>query len=81
MNGDLERIEELYEFLQGNVPEGMHMKCPPRLSKRKAFRIIYFLQEHMGLLPDNIERCISCDELFDTHNEGIDLRCDDCRRD
>ena len=68
-----EWIDEFYRFLQGETPEGM--QCgkggQPKLSEKKAFSIIWYLQEHMRILPDNIERCDICGELFDDWSEGI----------
>jgi len=66
-----EKIEELYEFLQGKVPPRLSMKHPPRLSQQKAFRVIYFLQEVTGILPDNFERCRGCGCIIDTYFEGV----------
>lgn len=66
----LEQIEELYKFLQGEVPEGINMKPCPKLSERRAFDVIWFLQEWMGILPDNYERCVSCGSLYDIHDSG-----------
>jgi len=70
---DLEWIDEFYHFLQGEMPDGM--QCgngrTPKLSEKKAFTIIWYLQEHMRILPDNIKRCDSCGELFDDWSEGI----------
>ena len=69
---DIEKVEEFYEFLQQTkLPEGTHCKIP-KLSKKAAFNIIWFLQEITGVLPDSIEQCTrrGCGELFDTHAEG-----------
>jgi hypothetical protein len=78
-----EQIEQFYEFLQGKVPEGLIMKRPPHLSKPMAFRIIYYLQEELGILPDKYERCITCGHIYDSENEGSlnSLHCDYCRKD
>lgn len=77
----IEQTNELYAFLQGTCPKGIHMK-PPRLSQRSAFNIIWFLQEHMGILPANHEKCCSCGDLFNSSSEGGSYRdrhyCDDC---
>ena len=66
----IERVEELFSFLQGNAVEGITCKSMPRLSIRKAFSVIYFLQEHMSLLPDHFEICVTCGALFDCEREG-----------
>lgn len=42
----------------------------PRLGKRAAFTVIYVLQERFRLIPDNIEQCDVCLELFDEHEGG-----------
>lgn len=75
----LEDVDKLYQFLQGKLPDDIIMKCPPRLSERQAFRVIWFLQEEMGILPSNYERCKTCGILYDTYKEGGgDNHCDDC---
>ena len=78
-----DQIEQFYEFLQGEVPQGLNMKRPPHLSGQMAFRIIYYLQEIMGILPDKFERCKTCGNIFNTETEGNPetLHCDYCRRD
>lgn len=66
----IKRVKELYEFLQGALPEGMEMTLRPKLSERKAFNIIWFLQEYMDLIPDRFERCCRCGEIYDSWDEG-----------
>lgn len=79
----LERTEELYGFLRGADVDGITFgRSRPRLSSRAAFAVIYFLQEHMDLIPDRFERCTRCGDLFDSEQEG-DItedrsRCDSC---
>lgn len=70
---DLEWMDEFYKFLQGKVPEKISIGRghQPKLSDKKANTIIWYLQEHMRILPDNIEKCDTCKELFDAHSEGI----------
>ena len=58
---DVEWMQEFYEFLQK----------PFKLSPKKAFSIIYYLQETFPVFPDHIEQCWSCGSLFDTHSEGL----------
>lgn len=72
-DSDLDKINELYKFLQGEIPEGIHLVRGhvPNFSEKKAFAVIWFLQEHLSIFPDRIERCDSCGDLFDTHCEGI----------
>jgi hypothetical protein len=69
---DIEWVREFYEFLQGNVPEGIQLGKGggPRLSKKKAFSVIWYLQEHFPLLPDQIEQCSVCGDLYNSYSEG-----------
>ncbi len=80
----LEEVDSLYRFLQGELPPNLYMKAHPRLSPQMAFRIIYYLQEQMGILPDSYERCISCGELYDADVGGSSEKgthCDFHRKD
>ncbi|GAG27329.1 unnamed protein product, partial [marine sediment metagenome] len=80
----LEQTQELYQFLQGELPEGFMLKTPPKLSGKMAFTIIYVLQEKFKLIPDHFEHCERCDVVFDMDfggdhfdDPGINL-CDSC---
>ena len=66
-------VDEFYEFLQGNVPEKMHLGRghAPKMSQKKAMSIIWYLQEHMPVIPDTIERCDNCGDLFDSNESGL----------
>jgi len=70
---DLEWIDEFYSFLQGEFPKTIILSktTQPKLTSKKAFSIIWYLQEHFSLLPCHIERCWSCKGLFDSDSEGI----------
>ena len=72
-DSDLEWIEEFYNFLQGEIPEKITLGHghSPKMTSKKAFAIIWYLQEHFSILPDNIERCSSCDGLYDCNSEGL----------
>jgi hypothetical protein len=67
-------IEQVQEFMAmltgGELPEGMTMADQPDLSPAQAFSVIWYLQEHLRVLPDNIEMCAVCGELFDSHRDG-----------
>ncbi|HDY67378.1 MAG TPA: hypothetical protein ENH85_06290 [Candidatus Scalindua sp.] len=70
---DLEWMDEFYKFLQGKIPDrititGGHQ---PKLNDKKAFTIIWYLQEHFRILPAHIEKCANCKYLFDIDVEGI----------
>ena len=77
-----EQVEALYCFLQGELPQGWVMKRNPKFSQQMAFRIIYYLQEEMGVIPDIYERCVTCGCIFNSENEGDleKMHCDVCRR-
>lgn len=69
----LEWVQEFYDFLQGEIPENMHLVRghAPKMSPKKAMAIVWYLQEHMPVIPDTIERCDCCGELFDSYNSGL----------
>lgn len=66
-------IDEFYRFLQGENPEGVEVTGHRqiKLSQKKAYTVIWYLQEHLRILPDHIERCDNCGELYDSHSGGI----------
>lgn len=66
----IDEVRELYEFLQGRVPNSLTIKHPPKLSKKRAFLIIWYLQEYFRILPDHFEQCSVCGELYDSYSEG-----------
>ena len=69
----LEKTKEFFNFLKGEIPESIHIENEDgkiKLNTEKAFLIIWYLQEHYHIIPDNIEKCNECDYLFDTHSEG-----------
>jgi len=84
-NTDIEKVNELYQFLTGEkIPEGMQIvkNHRPKMSGKQAFTIIWFLQEHLRVLPDNFERCDVCEEIYDSYSEGgrkhNQFRCGSC---
>jgi len=70
---DIEWLEEFNNFLKGEIPEGLCISkhSTPKLTPKKAFTIIWYLQEHFSIFPDNIKKCSNCDELYDCNSEGI----------
>lgn len=67
----IEAVREFMEMLTGeSLPEGMFMEFQPELQKSAAFSVIWYLQEHLRILPDNFEQCIVCLDIYDTHSEG-----------
>lgn len=73
-DSDLEKIDEFYRFLTGDeIPEGLSFPrgYAPKMSEKKAMSIIWYLQEHLSILPDHIERCDVCGSLYDSHSSGL----------
>jgi hypothetical protein len=72
-DSDLEWVDEFYRFLQGEIPDGISLSrgYKPKLSPKKAFAIIWYLQEQFPVIPDNINRCDNCGDLFDGNSEGL----------
>ncbi len=69
---EIEEFEELMDMLMGkDLPDEITMQHQPQLSPKEAFSVIWFLQEHMNILPDNVEQCGICDGLFDSHCGGF----------
>lgn len=80
----LQQTQEFFDFLQGTVPESIHLGRGEklRLTRKQAFNVIWYLQERLGIIPSRYEMCHrrGCDsDLFDTYGEGCSaLWCDDC---
>lgn len=80
----LEQVQELFDFLQGTVPEGINLGRghKPRLTRNQAFSVIWYLQEHLGILPDHYEMCQrrGCtSDLYDSWSEGCPaIYCESC---
>jgi len=75
----LEQTENLYRFLQGQVPDCLTLETPPALTKGQAFSVIYYLQEILHIIPDKYEKCRECGDLFDSELEGCSyLVCSGC---
>lgn len=59
--GDMQIIQKLYDFLTSKRIN---------IGKKKAFSVVYFLQEHVPVFPDNIEQCSVCGTIYDANSEG-----------
>ena len=72
----LELLNEFFMFLQGECPNAISVREMPKLNSQQAFSVIYYLQEHLPVFPDTIEKCDRCGELFDLFYSGT--HCDVC---
>jgi len=87
---DLEHAEQLFRFLQGDLPQDMRMesKLIPKLSEDVAYSVLYYLSgwHKDWRVPDNIRRCDVCGALYDEEEGGTCLDfadppysfCNDC---
>lgn len=66
----LEDVKTFYNWLQGEPLENFVLSYQPKLSPEEAFSIIYVLQEGLGIIPDTIEMCKECNQLYDSNSEG-----------
>ncbi|MCG3207266.1 MAG: hypothetical protein FOGNACKC_00866 [Anaerolineae bacterium] len=77
-----EQIQEFMDMLTGGeVPEGMQMEDQPELSYKQAFSVIWYLQEHLRVLPDKFEMCDVCNTIFDNDSEGYIISDDSAEDD
>ena len=66
----LEKTDELMDMLTGeSLPYDMLMSDQPQLTRARAFSVIWYLQEHLHIIPDHYEMC-TCGNLFDAHCSG-----------
>lgn len=72
---ELERTEDLFRFLQGEVPEGCKIRRGhmPRLTADQAWTVIWWLGNEYWQVMDYIERCCVCGGLYDSHRSGTCL--------
>jgi hypothetical protein len=84
---DLDRMQELYDFLQGTVPEGYQIPEAdvPHLSADQAWTVCWYLGNQYWQVSDCIERCEGCGTLYDSRSEGTYAEdgpphnlCDEC---
>ena len=69
-----DKVNELFKYLTDEeIPEGVVVNSRPKLSPNKAWSLIWFLQEVTRCLPDYIERCDVCGQLYDSEQEGFQL--------
>jgi hypothetical protein len=63
-------INEFYEFLKTGEAESIYVEHKPLLNEKQAFSVIWYLQEHFPLLPDNIDQCDVCKDLYNSNSCG-----------
>ena len=69
-----DKVDELFKYLTDEqIPTGVMVRSRPTLSSNKAWNLIWFLQEVTRCLPDTIERCDICGELYDSDSQGFRL--------
>ena len=70
---DLERVQEIFDFLQGTMPASVRIKDKaeiPNLTADQAWIVIWFLGNEYYQVPDKIERCNVCGDLYNTESGG-----------
>lgn len=67
---DLARTQELFQFLQGRVPDGYYVSDAPALTPEQAWTVIWYLGNTYERVPDFIERCDVCGALYNSETEG-----------
>lgn len=85
---DLERTQQLYDFLRGEIPEGYKIAKAhrPKLTDDQAWTVIWYLGNQFWQVPDCVDRCEVCGSLYHAHQEGHCLDygrapyhfCDNC---
>ena len=71
-DNDLKRTQELYDFLQGEMPEGTHVakKHRPKLTADQAWTVVWYLGNQYWKVTDRVEKCCVCGDLYHTWQEG-----------
>ena len=69
---DLERAQELFDLLQGTIPDGCQVKNwgIPHLTPNQAYTVIWWLGNEHAAISDRIERCDMCGDLYDGTESG-----------
>jgi hypothetical protein len=70
-------IQEFVDMLTGgDLPKGMLMTAQPSLTPEQAYSIVWYLQEHLRIIPDHLEMCHVCHTIFDTYTSGYTISDD-----
>jgi hypothetical protein len=69
---DLERTQELYNFLQGQMPEGVTVakRKRPNLTPEQAWTVVWYLGNEYWQVTDRVEKCEVCGDLYHTWEGG-----------
>jgi hypothetical protein len=69
---DLKFTEELFQFLQGNAPEGYKIRRGhmPKLTPDQAWTVVWYLGNQYWQVTDRVERCDVCGSLYHSWQEG-----------
>ncbi len=69
---DLERTRELYEFLQGTMPECITVRKEnrPNLTPEQAWTVVWYLGNQYWQVTDRVEKCEVCGDLYHSWEEG-----------
>jgi hypothetical protein len=69
---DLERTQELYDFLQGKMPEGTIVPRSerPKLTPKQAWAVVWYLGNQYWQVTDRVEKCCVCGDLYHTWQSG-----------
>lgn len=70
-------IETIMDMLTGKLPDGVTMPHAPRLDRKTAFSVIWFLQEIFRIIPDKFEMCANCLAIHDTRYGGCTTSADE----
>ncbi len=62
--------EDLFAFLQGEIPAGCHYIDVPQLTAAQAWTVIHHLGNLYWQVTDFIHRCDVCGDLYDSDREG-----------
>lgn len=75
----MEGCNSLYQWLQGKEDDDFLFKNQPNLTADEAFAVIYYLQERFHVIPDTIEKCACCNELYDSEDADVQEKIGDER--
>jgi hypothetical protein len=69
---ELEKTEELFNFLQGETPESCKIDEAhvPNLTPEQAWTVIWYLGNKYWQVKDYIERCGVCGDLYNSEESG-----------